>query len=55
VSVIPATWEVEIGELYFEASLGKKLTIPHLKNKLGMVVYICNLTYEGGVYRRILV
>jgi hypothetical protein len=23
---IPATWEMEIGGLYFEASLGKKVT-----------------------------
>jgi hypothetical protein len=35
--VIPATWEVEMGGLWFEVSLGKKLVRPHLnKYKWGL-------------------
>lgn len=36
-SIIPATREVKIGRLWFEASLGKKVKMPISKNKQGMV------------------
>jgi hypothetical protein len=37
--IVPATWEAEIGELQFKASLDKKLSIS--KKKPGMVVQAC--------------
>jgi hypothetical protein len=49
---IPATWELEIGGLYFEASVGKKLARSHLKSKLGIVVDTCASSYLGGGDRR---
>jgi hypothetical protein len=40
--------------LLFENSLGKKkLARLCLENKPGMVVYICNPSYTGGIDRRI--
>jgi hypothetical protein len=41
--------EVEVGELQFEASLGKKLVRYYLKKKLGLVAFTCKLIYSGGV------
>jgi hypothetical protein len=47
--VIPATWEVERGGWWFEASLGQKMiTRPYLKNKLGMVVHILVISAMQG-------
>jgi hypothetical protein len=31
---------------------GKKLSIPHLKNNLDMMVNACNHSYKGGIDRR---
>jgi hypothetical protein len=31
IPVVPATWEAEIGELWFEASSGKKLARSYFK------------------------
>jgi hypothetical protein len=39
--IIPATWEAKIGRLQYEASPGKKLARPYLREKLGMVVHTC--------------
>jgi hypothetical protein len=39
--VVPVTWEVEIGGLQFEASLGKKLVGTYLQNKLDLVAHTC--------------
>jgi hypothetical protein len=51
--VIPATQETEIWRIWFEASPGKKLVRLHLKNKLGMVMQLCDPSYPGGRGRRI--
>jgi hypothetical protein len=49
---ILSTWEAEIGVLWFEARSWLRIK-PCLKNKLGMVVHICNPSYSGGRGRRI--
>jgi hypothetical protein len=51
--VIAATWESEIGELWFKTSPGKKLARPYLKDKPGMVVHTCNPMYMEGRGRTI--
>jgi hypothetical protein len=50
-SEIPTAWKAEIG-LWFKASSCKKLMRPYLKNKLGMVGYICNPSFVGGLGSR---
>jgi hypothetical protein len=45
--------EVEIEGSQFEASPGKKLERPYLKNKLGVVADACNSSYLAGGGRRI--
>jgi hypothetical protein len=42
------------GRSWLQASLGKKFTRPYF-NQLGMVVQACDLSYAGGVGRRIVV
>jgi hypothetical protein len=46
-SVIQATWEAEMGGLWFKASPGKsKLARPYLKKQVGVVVCACNSNYR---------
>jgi hypothetical protein len=53
---IPATWEVEIGRLWFQDNLGKKLERPYLKNSAGWwhmpVVPATWKTEEGGLWSK---
>jgi hypothetical protein len=42
ISAIPTTQEVETGRLQFETSQGKSQQDPILKNKVGVVVHVCN-------------
>jgi hypothetical protein len=52
MSIISATWKVETGRTWFEATLGKKLDLLS-KKKLGVVEHICSPRYTGGIGRRI--
>jgi hypothetical protein len=53
--IILATWEAEVGGMLFDVSMYKKFLRPYLKNKLGVVVYICHPSYVVGRGRRIMV
>jgi hypothetical protein len=55
ISIIPATWEAEVGGPQFDISQGKMLIRSYLKNKLGVVDHTCNPSYVGGRDRRIMV
>jgi hypothetical protein len=50
MSIISVNWEAEMEESRFEASLGKKLSIPYLKKEGSQV---CNPSREGGINRKI--
>jgi hypothetical protein len=52
---VPGTWEVKIGELWFEDRLGKNLERLYFKGKLGMVKHPYNPSYSRGRGRRITV
>jgi hypothetical protein len=51
--VIPAIWKAKLVKSLFEANLGKKLARPSLKNKLAMVIYVCNPSNPKGRIRMI--
>jgi protein subunit release factor B len=51
--MIPAMQEVEMGDFWFKANSGKKVS-PISKNKSGIVVHICNSSYVGGRGRKTL-
>jgi hypothetical protein len=51
--IIPATWEVKVGVLWFKAIPSQKLVRPYLKYKLGMIVHPCCPSYLEGRDRRI--
>jgi hypothetical protein len=46
-SVIPATWEIEMGRSQFEKSPNKKLATPYLKNKHIPLVPVTQETEVG--------
>jgi hypothetical protein len=59
-SEVPTTWEAEMRGSWFETNTGRRgrggsQQGPISKNKLGMVVYICNFSYAGSMGRRIMV
>jgi hypothetical protein len=49
MSVIPATWEVEIGKIKVRGQPRKNVfKTPISANKQGVVTHVCNLIYAGG-------
>jgi hypothetical protein len=55
VPVIAAIWKMEIDRTEFKASQAKSYQDPISKNKLGIVVHVCNPSYSRGIGRRITV
>jgi hypothetical protein len=49
--VIPVTWEMDIGGLWFKASWWDPIS----KNKLGVIVRVYNLIYSGSRGRQIII
>jgi hypothetical protein len=49
----PKYLEVKIWRKIFEVSLGKTLARPHVKHKPDTVDHFCNLTFLGGIDKRI--
>jgi hypothetical protein len=55
MSVIPDTWEVEMGRLRFKANPGKILPRSHLNQNLGVVACACHpklhmILRSGGLW-----
>jgi hypothetical protein len=46
-------WETDMGGTWFNAKKKQKNCDPITKNKLGIAVHICNLSYSRGGRRRI--
>jgi hypothetical protein len=55
MSIISATWEVEIKKNMVQGQPGKKLVRPYFKNKLGKVEHFFNPSYARDRDRRIIV
>jgi hypothetical protein len=55
--VIQDIQEAEIGRITVQGQPGQKVseTLPTPKNKLGVVVHVCNPSHLGGIGRRIMV
>jgi hypothetical protein len=49
MSVIPPSWEEEIGRIMVQGQPGQNVSETHLSIcKLSMMVYICHLSYMEG-------
>jgi hypothetical protein len=54
VAVIPASQEAKIKRIMDQGQPRQKIRkTPNSANKLGVVVYVYNATYTGGISRRI--
>jgi hypothetical protein len=53
--LIPTTQEVEIKGLKFKSIPSQKLVRSYVNNKPGMLAYICDHSYMGNIFRRIMV